>query len=61
MKDFLSLLAGTPSFNGAGFAVFFFFFRHVDVFIETIFVSLQETKIVQVLNHLSVHTQNTFH
>lgn len=38
-----------------------YFFRHVDVFIETIFVSLQETKIVQVLNHLSVHTQNTFH
>lgn len=60
MKDFLSLLAGALSFNGAGFAVFFFF-RHVDVFIETIFVSLQETKIVQVLNHLSVHTQNTFH
>lgn len=25
MKDFLSLLAGALSFNGAGFAVFFFF------------------------------------
>lgn len=53
MKDFLPLLV--LSFNGTGSAVFFFFYRHVNVFIEAIFVSLQETKIAQVLNHLSVH------
>lgn len=59
MKDFLPHLTCMLSYSGTGFAVSFAWY--VDVFGETKFESLQETKTAyQILNLLHVHTQHPF-